>query len=140
MIFAFSATTLELFDIVEGTDNRLKSVRTDPTNILPVAGGSVGLERKVDTALRQSFQNRDEIGVIKASGAVRSRPQPSGNRQGNRQGSVGTDKPSENGKTSDRICKNSSCKNDLDKLGKRRDAKYCSPKCRKNHHENKNKS
>lgn len=137
LIFAFSATTLELFDIVEGTDNnRLKTVRTDPTNILPVAGGSVGLERKVDTALKQSFQNRDEIGAIKASGAVRSRPQPSGNRPG----SVGTDKTSENGKTSERICKNPSCKNDLDKLGKRRDAKYCSPKCRKNHHENKNKS
>jgi hypothetical protein len=139
LIFAFSATTLELFEIVEGTDNRSVSVLKAPTDIIPVSTESVTLERKVDFAVKQSVHNRSKIEQIEAektSVPVRSRPQPSGNRPE----SVGTDKASENGKTSERICKNPSCKNDLDKLGKRRDAKYCSPKCRKNHHENKNKS
>ena len=131
LIFAFSATTLELFDLVEGTDN--KRTRIVPTDIIPVSGASATTDRKADAAYRLATENRGKIEGIEASETStnvnkRQYSSPSRTEATGTLSSTGTDK---------RICANRSCKEDLDKLGKRKDAKFCSPACKSHHHKNK---
>ena len=133
LIFAFSATTLELFDIVEGTDRGTvtgtdnKRTKSVPTDIIPVSGASATTDRKADAALKQAYQNRSDIEQIKRSEPVIP-VESRGNTEQNKKAGTGTDK---------RICQNRTCKKDLDKLGKRRDARFCSPACKSHHHKNK---
>lgn len=133
LIFAFSATTLELFDIVEGTDRGTvtgtdnKRTKSVPTDIIPVSGASATTDRKADAALKQAYQNRSDIEQIKRSETVIP-VESRGNTEQNKKAGTGTDK---------RICQNRTCKKDLDKLGKRRDARFCSPACKSHHHKNK---
>ena len=114
IIFAFSATTLELFQIVEETSGkRPAAVRAYAKSV------STSVPIVTDTTI-------EEIQATQPK-AVRSRPQSTRNR---------SEKPNSSG-TVKRICQNDTCSNDLDVLGKRRDAKFCSSKCRKHHHEHK---
>lgn len=128
LIFAFSAVTLELFDIVEGSSvATVKHPPTPPGDIIPVSGASVTLERKVDAALKNTYDNRTEIEEIKRSKPSDKRPEPSGKN--------GTDKrPGTAAVATVRACKQ--CGTDISH--KRSDAKYCTAKCRKTYHDQKN--
>jgi hypothetical protein len=142
IIFAISSVVIVLYEIVHEDEGLIElSVSAPPpppSELVPVSGATASLERKVDSALKQTFSNRQDIEEIKRS-------KPSGTDNDNRRetSEKRTDKRQDNGTdkaprtaadASVRACKQ--CGTDI--THKRSDAKFCTAKCRKKYHEEKN--
>ena len=130
IIFAISSVVIVLYEIVHEDEALIElsvSAPLPPSEVVPVSGQNATLERKVDFALKRTDDNRSEIERIKRS---KRSEKPTDKRQDN-----GTDKaPRTAADASVRACKQ--CGTDI--THKRSDAKFCTAKCRKKYHEEKN--
>lgn len=134
IIFAISSVVIVLYEIVHEDEALIElsvSAPLPPSEVVPVSGQNATLERKVDFALKRTDDNRSEIERIKRS----KRSEKPTDKRPKASEKNGTDKRSRTAAdASVRACKQ--CGTDI--THKRSDAKFCTAKCRKKYHEEKN--